>query len=230
MKKKILGRFFLDGNSNVLSSRSSALVWLMVIQLVVPVLSYGQDTPGAPKVGRKAAQKYFGKEATPEPTSGGDGDHYLMLHLGKFTGSETWDWEASGKRKDISAFTLGVTYKVSEFTSTMDWNLRIDFIEYTIDDMRPLKMSVLGLLTFPESRVKFPLYFGMGAGPGFYLRQVPARSNVSFDFQLVAGGRWAPSVGGSGFFVETGIKNHIHLLSTGQFNGVFLAAGAVFAF
>jgi hypothetical protein len=35
---------------------------------------------------------------------------------------------------------------------------------------------------------------------------------------------------GAGFLIEGGLKNHLHLLTDGQFNGTYLAGGMVFVF
>jgi hypothetical protein len=47
---------------------------------------------------------------------------------------------------------------------------------------------------------------------------------------LVAGARFLNVIDTMGFMIETGLKNHIHLLSDGQFNGVFVNVGTVFTF
>ncbi|MCB0369349.1 MAG: hypothetical protein KDD45_07815, partial [Bdellovibrionales bacterium] len=95
---------------------------------------------------------------------------------------------------------------------------------------KPLKMSILPVLIFPEASSKFPLYFGVGAGLGVFFKQVQDESNVSFDYQLFMGARFFNVYGSTGFFIETGLKNHLHITSDGQFNGSYLAAGAVFTF
>ena len=55
-------------------------------------------------------------------------------------------------------------------------------------------------------------------------------SSLSLDYQLIAGARIFDVFENTGFLIETGMKNHVHLLSDGQFNGVFLTVGSVFTF
>jgi hypothetical protein len=50
------------------------------------------------------------------------------------------------------------------------------------------------------------------------------------DYQLIAGARFFDVFENAGFFIESGLKNHLQLWDQGQFNGTFLSAGAVFTF
>ena len=59
---------------------------------------------------------------------------------------------------------------------------------------------------------------------------VPGESFLAVQYQLVAGARLFNVVGQTGFFIESGLKNHINLLSDGQFNGYFLTVGTIFTF
>jgi hypothetical protein len=67
-------------------------------------------------------------------------------------------------------------------------------------------------------------------GPGIFFKQASQESSLSLDYELVAGARLFDMVENTGFFLEFGLKNHLLLLSDGQFNGVYLAGGALFTF
>lgn len=200
---------------------------LLVINfiLLIPIYSLAQELP---KVGRQAAQKYF--ENRSPAASGGSSDHYLALHFGRFMGSQAYEWLERGKQENIGENSIGLTYRVGEWENSMDLNLRIDFNEYKIGEDRPLKMTLMPLLTFPDASSRFPLYFGFGAGLGVFFKQIQDESTVAFDYQLLMGARFFNVYGNTGFFIETGLKNHLHLLTSGQFNGTFLTLGAVFTF
>lgn len=205
-----------------------AFIFILVMSFVFLNSTLVQAEGDTPVVGRKSAQRFFEKEVAPKNDPS---EHLLMLHLGTYTSTEVWNWCCQIDRQDnVKANFLGLTYRMGEWTSTMDNNLRIEFITYEIEEYRPQKISFTDLVTFPDAAAKFPLYFGLGLGVGVFLKQVPARSALSADFQLVAGGRWINAAGRTGFFIEAGLKNHINVLSAGQFNGVFLAGGAVFSF
>lgn len=186
---------------------------------------------GAPKVGREAAAKYFtpGGEERRQPAAS-DSDHYLALHFGRYTASQSWEWNGRGRTDDIGASTVGLTYRLQEWSGTTDFAIRVDFNEYEIGGEKPLKMSLLPIILFPDATSRFPLYFGAGAGLGIFFKQLRDESPISFDYQLVAGARFFNVFENTGFFIESGLKNFVQLTSSGQMNGVFLSAGAVFTF
>lgn len=138
--------------------------------------------------------------------------------------------EKNGQEDDIGRTSFGVTYRVGEWKNSMDLGLRIDYNEFELAGEKPTKLSFMPILTFPDATSKFPLYFGAGMGLGVFFKQVPNKSAISLDYQLVTGARFFNVFENTGFFIEAGLKNHIFLLSTGQLNGTFLSAGLVFTF
>ncbi len=183
----------------------------------------------AQEVGRAAAGKYF-SGAPRAPAEFSEGDHFLAIHAGQFMDAAAWDWGQQERAEKTGNYTLGVTYRVEKYTSQMDLNLRIEASEYIIANEKPFKLSFMPMITFPEAASKFPLYFGAGIGAGVFFRQVKDKSFVSLDYQLIMGARFFDIFENAGFFIETGLKNHLLATSSGQFNGVFLSAGAVFTF
>jgi hypothetical protein len=176
---------------------------------------------------KRPALKYFQKRG---PASEGSREHFLGLHIGGFIDSESYKWGVVDKADDQGKMTIGVTYRMGEWSSTMDLLLRVDFNSYELVDGTPVKMSVMPMLVFPEASSKFPLYFGIGAGLGVYFKQISQESALALDYQLIGGVRLFDVFENTGFSFEMGLKNHLHLLSDGQFNGVFAAAGVIFTF
>lgn len=175
-------------------------------------------------VGRAAAQKYFTQKPSPPIFLG---TRVLGLHAGGYLNSKSYLWgEKSSQTTGVQ--TLGVTYKIGEWIRTMDLNLRIDYFVFQRETERPIKISFLPLLTFPDAGADFPLYFGAGIGPGVFLSQIKGESLLTVDYQLIFGIKWNDIWPKTGFFIESGIKDHIHVLSDGQFSSQFLTAGAVF--
>lgn len=188
--------------------------------------SQNKDLPSKKAVvGRAAAQKYFVKESNSQSLIN---SRLLSLHIGGYLRSKAYQWGENPSAERAGVQTTGVTYKVGEWTQTMDLNLRVDYIQFEVDNEKPIKISFLPLLTFPDSAAGFPLYFGIGAGPGIFISQMEKESNLTLDYQLIFGVRWMNVWNQAGFFIESGIKDHIHLLSDGQFTSQFLTAGAVF--
>jgi hypothetical protein len=184
-----------------------------------------------PKVGRKAAAKYFEAEQPSDvrstASSSGSTSHLLMLGVGAFVSSHAYNWD--GGNTNAGRASYGITYLLDTWAS-MDVNLRLDFNEYQLTDTHPIKLSILPLITFPMADTKFPIYFGAGAGPGVFFKQASGYSDLSLDYQLVAGVRFFDLYENLGAFAEFGLKNHILLTSGGQFNGTALTVGAVFTF
>lgn len=190
-----------------------------------------QEEPVAGKTGKEEASKYFKSNRSPAAEGGAsDSEHYLAVHLGGFVNSESYVWGREAKAEDVGKMNVGVTYRMGEWVNSADSLLKIDFITYEVDEFKPLKMSVLLAATFPDSHSKFPLYFGAGVGPGIFFKQARTESPLSLDYSIFGGARWFDAWRNVGFFFEAGLKNHFHLLSDGQFNGVFFAFGTLFTF
>ena len=197
-----------------------------------------------PRVGRRAAEKYMGqnpdrartgneaageeKSASTEKLSGDT--HYLAVHFGTYIADAAYKWGSSGRVDKPGNYNVGVTYRMGEWKNSMDLALRVDFSEFSLPGGSAAKLSFLPVIMFPDASSRFPLYFGVGAGLGVFFRQLPSSSALALDYQVLAGIRFFNLIDKLGVFVEAGLKNHVHLLSSGQYNGTFVAAGAVFTF
>lgn len=202
----------------------------LVLPLLLSSIAFGQDEQ--PVVGRDAAARYFQKRDPAQQQAGsvGPSDHYLAIGFARYMSSQSYDWGKNGQQDDVGGNSLGVTYRVGEWQNSMDLNLRIDYAEFDLPGENPSKLSFLPLLIFPDAGSRFPLYFGAGVGLGVFLKQTNSKSALSLDYQLVLGARFFDVFENTGFFVEAGLKNHLHILSSGQFNGTYLSGGLVFTF
>lgn len=189
-----------------------------------------------PKVGKAAAAKYFGAPAQSSEGSGSaapysSGDHYLMLGFTKYLSSTAWKWGQDESQDSVGDYGLALTYRMDEWRGSTDLHLRVNWDEYKATvDKRQSKLSFLGMVTFPDATSRFPLYFGGGVGGGVFFTQIEKESALTLEYQLVLGARFFDVFNNAGFFVESGIKNHLQFTSDGQFNSTFLTAGAVFTF
>lgn len=205
----------------------STLFILLLLSLRLSAERIVVEEKKQPIVGREAAQKFFTKQpqAPSEPMT----SRNLSLHVGGYLNSKSYYWGKKSVTERPGYQSVGVTYKIGEWPRAMDLSLRIDYLQYSFLEKNPIKLSILPLFTFPDSATHFPLYFGAGIGGGVFLTQLEKESNLALDYQLVFGFRMQDLWGQSGFFIESGIKDHLHLLSDGQFTGQFLVAGAVFS-
>lgn len=199
----------------------------------------------APKVGKKAAAKYF----QAQNKGGGSGedaalkgrkpaaietlnssDHYLTVSLGKMTSSDAYNWGLITKESDIGGMVFDITYRLTADESLYDQGVRISYAEFTPAGQRAQKLSFMYAMLLPDAGSQFPLYFGLAAGPGVFMKQLSDESALTLDYQLLLGLRLFNIFNKSGFSLEGGLRNHLQLTSDGQFNSVYVTAGAVFTF
>jgi hypothetical protein len=186
--------------------------------------------PAAPATGKAKAQEYFQGRAPRKPSAdSGATPRYLALHIGSFFTSQAYKW-GRGDQDDIGKLNAGLTYRLGEWINSADMAMRVEYTNYQLDEGSARKLSFSGIVTFPDSNSRFPLYFGGGLGAGIFIKQLSGEGALALDYQLIAGARFLDVFENVGFMVETGLKNHLHLASDGQFNGVYLNVGAVFAF
>ncbi|MCB0413492.1 MAG: hypothetical protein KDD50_04110 [Bdellovibrionales bacterium] len=185
--------------------------------------------------GNSKADTYFSKRSksnrSTKPSSSKfvPAPHYLALQIGSFFNDNAYQW-GSAEKEGVGEFNAGVTYRFGEWVDSTDFVIRMDFGSYNLATGPSTKMSILPMITFPDANSGFPLYFGLGAGLGIFFKQVDSESDISLDYQLIAGTRFFNVIENMGLIFETGMKNHFNLLSDGQYNSVFLSAGTVFVF
>lgn len=197
-----------------------------------------------PVVGKKAAQKYFSAQAKdPEDINTvqtprrigqietlSSNDHYLSLSFGKLTQTDSYNWGSDTKETNIGGMLADLTYRLTMDSELYDEGIRVSYGEYRPQGERAQKLSFLYTMLLPDAGSQFPIYFGLALGPGIFMKQLSAESAISLDYQLLLGLRLFNVFEKTGFSIEGGLRNHLHVLSNGQLNGVFVTAGAVFTF
>lgn len=207
----------------------------------VEINESGSSNPPSSETGRDKAQQYFQSRKSTAASApvqpSGAAPHYLAVHFGTYFSDQAYNWGNEDIRSNggwgsgAGKFNGGVTYRFGEWVNSMDLSLRMEYTSYDLGEAGSArKLSFSPVITFPDASSRFPLYFGGGAGLGLFVQQARGRSPVSFDWQVLAGVRFLDVIGKVGFMVETGLKSHIFILSQGQYNGVYLNVGSVFAF
>lgn len=213
---------------------------IMALKVFIFILSFScAQISQAKVVGRRAAQAYMGvkpdhadsaeskESSSPNSTSW---VRYMQIYAGGFLTDKTYNWGGEAQKNKGNWF-LGFNYRLGEWNSTADFSLRVEYQTFELNQGPARKLSTTFLFTLPDAPSKFPVYFGVALGPGFFLKQIKDESTISLDYQLLLGIRLFDMIDSGGFFIETGIKDHILLLSDGQFSeGFFMSAGAVFTF
>ncbi len=216
-----------------------------VILAVVLVFTF-QAHAAAPVVGKKAAAKYFQNRGIAQNSQGNEDsyqtrypstieslsmqDHYLALGIGSYSSVTAYNWGNDSKQTDIGKVGFDLTYRLTQDSTLYDEIVRISYNNFEPVGQKSSKMSFLYGMTFPDAGSQFPLYFGIAAGPGIFFKQVDGESVLSLDYQLMLGLRLFNIFENTGFFVEGGLRNHLHITSDGQLNGTFISVGAVFTF
>ena len=150
--------------------------------------------------------------------------------MADFVDGDAFSWGDQRKVEDAGNLSLALTYRFAEGFRWADLLIRAEFTSFELPEGKPVKISVMPIIQFPEASSGFPVYFGVGLGGGVYTKQINDESDVSIDYTLLGGVRLFNVFANTGFYLEAAIRNHLHLLSSGQFNGTTIAAGTVFTF
>lgn len=214
----------------------------MIFCLFSLALSFAHAA-GAPVVGKRAAAKYFQSKgmAQADPTSYeprypssieslSSQDHYLAVGISSYTNTKAYNWGSDTSEDDVGKAGVDMSYRLNQDYELFDQMVRVSYSEFKPVGKRATKMSFLYGITFPDAGSQFPLYFGLAAGPGIFFKQIEGESSLALDYQMFVGLRLFNLFEKTGFFVEGGLKNHLHITSDGQLNGTFVSAGAVFTF
>jgi hypothetical protein len=193
------------------------------------------EDPGAKKSsGPKTASEYFeareSQKSEKVESSGGSDTRYLSLQVGRFARTKAYRWGVPQNVDDPGENILSVTYRIGEWVNSMDLFFRGEFLTYEVDGRHPAKLSFMPMVAFPDAKSGFPLYFAGGAGVGVFTSQVADESDLSFDYQILAGFRDADLFDKFGLGIEFGLKGHVHLFTSGQFSGTFVTIGSVHEF
>ena len=197
-----------------------------------------EDSAEAPqrrtKVGKKAARQYFSERKRPASSSrrspSSDGARHMNIYIGGYLDDKQYRWGDLDREEDVGEMIFGVQYRIGEWVNSMDLFFRGEFQTFDIDSDQPNKLSLMPVIAIPDAKSGFPLYFGVGGGLGIFFSQLDKESDLSLDYLLMTGLRFPQLFGTWGFNFEVGMKGHIHLFSSGQFDGVYYALGAVFEF
>ncbi|OFZ29000.1 MAG: hypothetical protein A2622_12955 [Bdellovibrionales bacterium RIFCSPHIGHO2_01_FULL_40_29] len=214
---------------------------IMYLITILTLVSF-QNSYAAPKVGKRAAARYFQGEVASnesdvanqkvassiEPLS--PEDHFLTFGFSNYVSSDSYKWGQNGKEENVGKWGLDMMYRIGQYNNLIDQGIRVSYNEFEAVSKKASKLSFMYAITLPDAGSQFPLYFGMAAGPGVFMTQLEDESSLSLDYQLYLGLRLFNVFEKTGFYVEGGLKNHLQLTSDGQLNGTYVSAGAVFTF
>ena len=217
------------------------LVLSLILGLTLPVAAQQVEikddpAPSRPATGQEKAREYMGDRKRSESyrtssdvASPEGAPRFMAIHIGSFFSDQAYKW-GNNSQDNIGKLNAGVDYRLGEWVNSMDLAMRIDYASFGLDEGDARKLSIGAIVTFPDANSRFPLYFGGGLGAGFFIKQIPDESPLALDYSIFGGVRFLDVFERVGLMVESGLKNHLHLLSDGQFNGAYVNVGTVFAF
>lgn len=204
-------------------------------QILIEEATAPAPKPAKAKVGESAARKYFVARQNDNENRKPDSDlvsgpRHLNIYFGTFLSDKQYRWGALDKAEDVGELIAGVSYRVGEWVNSMDLYFRSEFTTFDVDGEKPVKLSLMPVVAFPDAVSGFPFYFGAGLGLGIFFSQVKNESDLSFDYQILAGFRRADLFDSFGLSFEVGYKGQVLLLSSGQFAGTYFTVGTVHEF
>ena len=182
----------------------------------------------AVETGKAAAMKYFTDQpasikAPRGPASSGTSYGQLFsVSAGTLIQGKSYQWAG----EDLGGWNMQIAYRRNA-GYYLAQAFHLEFQKFTEAQQEFSKISLLLNFVFPRS-VTFPVYLGVGAGPGFFLKQLVNESSLTLDYKGYVGLRLNQEH--SQFILESGIKNHVHMLSDGQFIGWFISSGVAYKF
>ncbi len=198
-----------------------------LIILLSSIAQWGQ----AADTGRSAALKYFSPNAKRQASVRGpasssssslQGDQILAVAVGSLINTKSYNWgDESTPGWNVEAF-----YQWAG-SGVFGQGVHLEMQKFALADEELTKLSFLYSLTFPR-RLSFPVFIGVAAGPGYFLKQQENESHFAFDYKAYLGLRLNQAH--SQYFVQSGVKNHVNVLSDGQFIGWFVSSGVAYTF
>ncbi len=183
----------------------------------------------AAATGKSAAMKYFSKKAkqprlsSRAPASAAvTGQGLLGLAVGSLINSKSYGWvdeELTGWNMEVSYLRAG--------RGTFAQGFHLELQKFGAQGQDLTKLAFLLSFNFPR-RLSFPVYIGVSAGPSFFLEQKDEESEFALDYKAYLGLRLNEAH--SQYFIQSGVKNHVHVLSDGQFVGWFVSSGVAYKF
>lgn len=149
-------------------------------------------------------------------------ENLLGISVGSLLNSKSYSW----LEEETSGWSVEAQY-LSQGDGYLSRGYHLELQKFSYKNRELTKLSFLMSLNFPR-RLSFPVYIGVAAGPSYFVQQVKGSSEFALDYRAYAGLRLNGTYGQ--YFLQSGVKNHIHVLDSGQFIGWFFSSGVAYKF
>ena len=197
--------------------------------MLLASIGHSQET------GKGAAMKYFVPNESQSSVKSGksvvsrgpaqanmETENLLGLSVGSLLNSKSYGWldeETSGWSVEAQYLSQGEDY--------ISRGYHFELQKFSSKERELTKLSFLVSFNFPR-RLSFPVYLGVAAGPSYFVQQLKGSSEFALDYRAYAGLRLSGTYGQ--YFLQSGVKNHVHVLDSGQFIGWFFSSGVAYKF
>lgn len=156
------------------------------------------------------------------PASTSTENSIVGLSVGGLFNSKSYGW----MDESFKGWSVEATYQ-SPMAGYFARGFHLEYQKYITDRADLGKVSFLMSFTFPR-RVDFPVFLGVAAGPGYFTKQIKNESEFTIDYKGYVGLRFTQQ--NAQYYLQSGIKNHVHMLSDGQFISWYLSSGVAYKF
>lgn len=194
--------------------------------LILFLFLAGVQQASASSKGRDAAMKYFTKknkrQLASQPVYDPGNSRLIAIAVGSLIDSKNYQWT----QDQLSGWNAEIFYHQAT-KGYFGQGYHLELQKFAGENREFSKVSFLLSFTFPR-KLSFPVYLGVAGGPGYFTKQLKGESAFSFDYKAFLGFRLNEIH--SQYFIQGGIKNHVHVLSDGQFIGWFVSSGVAYRF
>jgi hypothetical protein len=206
---------------------------LTLIGLCFSIQTFANST------GKSAAMKYFTKtrapaQAAPAPAvqttnsmtqsvpRSTQARGLVGISVGSLLNSQSYGWID----EDTGGWSVEAKY-MRPSTSYLARGYHIELQKFGYQERELTKLSFLLSFSFPNN-ISFPVYIAAAAGPSYFVHQAQGNSEFAIDYRGYVGLRFNGSFGQ--YFLQSGVKNHVHVIDSGQFIGWFFSSGVAYTF
>jgi len=112
----------------------------------------------------------------------------------------------------ISSVFLSFTQDIKKFENIGDLQLRASLMASELESDKEISLELTSLFTFPEIETRFPVYFGLGLGFGFYpFYIIEKKPSFSFHSPFLLGLRFFELYSNLGAGAELDLRIHFPL-------------------
>ncbi len=191
------------------------------------IFSFWTSSVEARETGHSAAMKYFTDKKSSTKRKNGkksvsaSRQSLLALSLGSLTNNKVY-----GQFHPRPLWNAEIFYQ-SHRGSYIANAFYLEWQQFPEDGNRFDKLGLLFGLSFPRS-IKFPVYIGIAAGPGFLMKPGNKKFKWTMDSRAYLGLRLTGT--SVQYFLQTGFKNHLLEFRESRIPGWFISLGLGYRF